>query len=193
MERTSAQTTFASAPGEFDKRLFQLFLNIMSDPRMAAFGMGFGAATRKIPSMAQDARYTGVYNKATTQGLPLWRGFGKQAPADPGDFGIGPYYSTSRERASMYGPKLRRDNLRFENPLVMHVKDVYNLTDDFNTVRGKFADRFKASKDLGQTARLLGHDAIIAVKPKGSYSKDGLYTELEVVDLRPFGYNMKEK
>ena len=43
-QRTSGQTTLAAAPGERDRQAFQMALDILSDPRNAWMGVGFGMA-----------------------------------------------------------------------------------------------------------------------------------------------------
>lgn len=117
-----------------------------------------------------------------SKGMPAYRGVKEgRPPQDPGDFGVGEYFSTSSSRAKNYG-RLTQQKLQLQNPLVLSSKEAYEkLTHTFETVTGP--NRKAAAEALTEELRKLGHDglAIInemsgeiefvrfpAVQPKGS-------------------------
>jgi hypothetical protein len=124
--------------------------------------------------------YESIYKKATTDGLKLWRGWktAGDSPADPGDFGAGTYYTTHQVRAKQYGPDLKQHTIIFKNPLVMTVKQAYDLADKYHTVRGTQEERKNGALEMSRYLRSRGHDCLIAVTVfRGVH-------ELEVVDFR---------
>jgi hypothetical protein len=70
-------------------------------------------------------------------GLPVFRG--KQdgrAPSDPGDFGQGTYYSTSKARAANYGA-LKPFTIVLTKPLLLTVEEAYTqIADRYGTISG---------------------------------------------------------
>lgn len=115
-------------------------------------------------------------------GLSLWRGeCPMRRPSDPGDFGAGPYWTTSAARARTYAGSsgvLRRVSAVFAAPLVLDAADAYGLAERYGTLHGSPEARKAAALTLAEDLRQAGHDALIAVhRHRGR-------AELEVVDLR---------
>ena len=63
-EKTSGQTTLASAPGEWDRQVFQKAMDILSDPRNAWLGFGPLAGVKWTPKAAINA-----YEQLSKRGL----------------------------------------------------------------------------------------------------------------------------
>jgi len=64
--------------------------------------------------------------------IHVYRGI-SNAPADPGDLGIGRYFSTSRATAQAYG-KLTETVVELQNPKVLTVQEALGLIEKFQTV-----------------------------------------------------------
>ena len=99
-------------------------------------------------------------------------------PADPGDFGVGPYWTTSIHRARAYGRKLTQKVLVFQNPLCLGVEEAYDIGEIFGTIHGTsnggLYPRMKASEEMTRVILALGFDGIVVTH------RDG---ELECVDI----------
>lgn len=111
----------------------------------------------------------------------LYRGIGYIKPADPGDFGIGLYYSSNKSRAKQYGNRILHVEVGLDNPLYLSVEKAYDLADKYGTIRGnlpigygigKREDRELAAKWMTRDLQKKGYDGIVVTE------KDG---ELEVV------------
>lgn len=186
-DRDSFQTTLSSAPGQWDKDIAERVFALLNDPRNAWVGLSPLGMLWKVPRFTQSPLYKSVYDKAKTVGIPAWRGTTPhRGPADPGDFGYGPYYTTSKSRAQAYGRDPQKQLLKFKNPLVVDVEQAYDLADWYKTIHGTHNQRLMGSRQLTQDVRLLGHDAIISVSPKRGR---GDRTELE---FATFGFKPTE-
>lgn len=129
--------------------------------------------------MVSDPKFASIHKKATTEGLPLYRGTKEgRKPSDPGDFGKGPYYTSKYYRAKCYGD-VKKEILKFKNPLVLTANKAYDIAQKYGTIHGK--DRHKAAERMARGIMRAGYDAIISVTEnelgRGT-------TELEVVDFR---------
>jgi hypothetical protein len=125
--------------------------------------------------LVSDPRYAAVAERIKT-GLKVWRGERTEhRPADPGDFGAGQYYSTSRLRARSYGT-VRGVLLTFRNPFVIDVHAAYDLAEQYGTIHGSTEQRLAAARQMTADIRAKGYDGFIAVNPdfRGR-------TELEIV------------
>ena len=146
-----------------------------------------------------------IWLKATTPGIPGHRGikeFRKNLPYsnDPGDFGRGIYYTTSKARAKAYG-KTFSTVIKFNNPLVLSVNQAYDLADNYGTIanmrNGKEA--LNGAETMTKTMLSKGYDGLIAINRNLLMKKDseGYYFrshisdfgELEIVDYRPYKIN----
>jgi hypothetical protein len=128
-------------------------------------------------AIAPDARYATIAQRAKT-GLKVWRGQrDDHRPADPGDFGAGQYYSTSRLRAKSYGQP-RQTTLVFNNALVVNVQDAYDLAEHYGTIHGSTEQRLAAAQQMTHDIRAQGYDGFIAVNDQRRVAGQ---TELEVV------------
>jgi hypothetical protein len=107
-------------------------------------------------------------------GLPVFRG--KQdgrAPSDPGDFGQGTYYSTSKARAANYGA-LKPFTIVLTKPLLLTVEEAYTqIADRYGTISGvaghpetgagDFVPRAARAAEATSAVRSLGHDGLAAI------------------------------
>tara|TARA_Y100000034_G_scaffold118135_1_gene158479 strand:+ start:1161 stop:1637 length:477 start_codon:yes stop_codon:yes gene_type:complete len=99
-------------------------------------------------------------------GMMLWRGVKGEgvAPADPGDLGIGTYYSTAKARAKQYGD-LTQDKIVLQNPLIMTDHEAYRtIADEFQTVIGTTESRKRGA--IAATKKMMedGHDGLVSIR-----------------------------
>ncbi len=145
------------------------------------------AGTKQIPKLAEAARPTlagerGVVNLPET-GKPfaalLYHGKGTPSKAgfvsDPGDLGVGEYWTTSQGTAKSYGT-VESAMKAFSNPLVLDEKSATALVEKYGTVQGSTAERLKGAAQLTEDVRKAGYDAIVA---QGWDSPPGYYTVVE--------------
>lgn len=96
------------------------------------------------------------------KGVKLWRGVGGP-PRDPGDLGIGTYYSSYKARARQYArPDLMTDTVRLDAPWVLGDEEAYTqIADRYGTVRGPERTRgaIQATVDMIEA----GHDGLVSV------------------------------
>ena len=118
----------------------------------------------------------GAIRGVLRQGKRLYRGIREHGPSDPGDLGIGAYYSSLKSRARGYG-RLTEAVITLQNPLVLTQTQAYALVDDhFHTCCGEWARRKQGATAATRMLRCLGFDGIVAVN-LGPYRTD----EWEVV------------
>lgn len=143
---------------------------------------------------SQKGQWGRLREKLSSIGINAWRGirerYGREYASDPGDFGRGIYYTTSRARARAYGGEnLIKQNIKLKNPLILDDKSAYDLAaGQYSTVgpahtmeeRMKNAERF--TRDLID----MGYDGVVSVRKKSRYTSGGPPTELEVVDFSPY-------
>lgn len=121
-----------------------------------------------------------------SSGVRVWRGVGNQ-PADPGDFGVGTYYSTQRARAINYGT-LTQTVVKFSNPLVLSTDEAYEqLADRFGTISGipgdpspgasKASSRLAGARAATAALKAAGHDGLVVVNTTSNFP------DLEIVKL----------
>lgn len=109
------------------------------------------------------------------RGMTLHRGVKEagRAPADPGDFGQGTYYSTSQARARCYG-KLTSSTVKLSNPLILTDEEAYTqIADRFGTISGVPGQpcsrirqpdaRPACSATATATLRAEGYDGVVAL------------------------------
>ena len=98
-------------------------------------------------------------------------------PADPGDFGIGTYHTTSKARARCHG-RVAEHVVTLHNPLVMESGKVYELiAERFMTCRGTMASRKTGAVAATRVLRCLGFDGVVSVSL--------VHPELEVLVFPP--------
>lgn len=98
-------------------------------------------------------------------------------PADPGDFGCGPYYTTSHARARCHGSRVISRTITFTNPLVLTAEEAYGIGDDCGTIHGTHAERTAAALFISQSVIAMGFDGIVVRHASG---------EIEAVNLQEF-------
>jgi len=91
----------------------------------------------------------------------VYRGAGLGTPHDPGDLGIGLYYSTSKSYAKQYGV-VRRYRVTLQNPLILQRQEAEELVRRFGTLRGSWEERTRKSGMLTSHLLSLGHDGLVA-------------------------------
>jgi hypothetical protein len=119
------------------------------------------------------------------KGLEVWRGINGEThrPSDPGDFGQGTYYSTSKARARCYG-KPKSNKIELKNPLILTDVEAYNLiADRFGTISGTalkpeagagcFKSREQCAMAATNTLKQMGFDGVVSVNPR--------FNEIEIV------------
>lgn len=124
--------------------------------------------------------YARIGERART-GLKVWRGERcDHRPSDPGDFGAGKYYSTSRARARSYGglAGTRQHVIQFDNPFVITVSAAYDLAEQYGTIHGTLEQRLAAARKLTSDLKSQGYDGLIAVNQR---RRRNTVTELEIV------------
>lgn len=96
-----------------------------------------------------------------TVGVPLYRGErpAGQRPSDPGDFGVGEYWTSKESQAKASG-KPTREIIKLKNPAMLPVSMAYDLADSFGTVSGP--NRAKGAVELTEHMRRSGFDGLVA-------------------------------
>ena len=104
---------------------------------------------------------------------------GCEFASDPGDFGRGIYWTTTKVRAFQYG-EVRTEKVRFESPAVMSLEDAYRLCDQFNCIGHGVSQEQRLLNCEALTKFMLakGYDSLIAI--------DSRSDSLEIVDYRPY-------
>jgi pterin-4a-carbinolamine dehydratase/GNAT superfamily N-acetyltransferase len=100
-------------------------------------------------------------------GVVVYRGVkpAGSAPADPGDFGRGTYFSSKAYRAQTYG-RLTSEKLTLQNPLVLSAHEAYDkLTNLHDTIHGK--NRETNAKLVTQKLQARGYDGLAIVNVRG--------------------------
>jgi hypothetical protein len=98
----------------------------------------------------------------------------KSYASDPGDFGRGQYWSTSKAVAKCYGV-MRSKILYLNRPILMTVKEAYDLAGEFGTITGDpdqphigsgpFDKRQTASGAMSDFMLSIGYDSMIVEHP----------------------------
>lgn len=101
----------------------------------------------------------------------LKKGFRLDVPhvSDPGDFGLGIYFTTNIHRARAIGRVILEVELRLVNPLRLSQKEAYRLVIDelgFDTIHGHGCPEKRAEEARKAREWFLehGHDALISVR-----------------------------
>lgn len=108
-------------------------------------------------------RANGV-RRSIQQGKLLYRGVRDgRWPSDPGDLGIGTYYSSSAIVARCYG-KLTKQVISLKNPLVLSSEVAYEIiAERCMTCRGTNAARTVGATTATRMLQCLGYDGVVAV------------------------------
>lgn len=113
-------------------------------------------ALKKKNQTNRQFMFTG---KAVT--IPLFRGISSSRfPADPGDLGVGPYFTSNKSYAKQYG-KVETKEIYLKNPLVLYGSQGSKLALEYGTLHGTTEERKKASKKLTKDLKKQGYDGII--------------------------------
>ncbi len=124
--------------------------------------------------------------KRLKSGINVYRGVHPRGRAsDPGDFGRGIYYSTSKSIAECYG-EVKRFKLKFANPLILDEKRAYRLgAGIFNTIgNNPHVEESRRKKNCERMARYLlgkGYDGLVSMDSNHLKQK---WTVLEIVDYK---------
>ncbi len=99
-------------------------------------------------------------------GKVLFRGVRESGrPSDPGDLGIGTYYSSWRALAKCYG-KLTTAVIRLRNPYIVSNDIAYELiAENFMTCRGTHERRLVGATAATRMLKCLGFDGLVSVNP----------------------------
>ena len=134
-----------------------------------------------VADMLSPARVSAI-RRSFLNGRLLYRGIREHGPTDPGDLGVGTYFSTSKARARGYG-RLTESVVCLKSPLVLSRSQAYALIDDhFETCRGDFEIRKWGAEDATRMLQGLGFDGLVAVDVA---QRPGWRTEWEVVVFPP--------
>ena len=102
------------------------------------------------------------------QGIAVYRGVRQEgrSPADPGDFGVGSYHSSSAARARQYGA-LTQTMLQLHNPLILTATEAYDkLTHLHDTVTAPMAQRQENAALLTKKLQARGYDGLVIINNK---------------------------
>lgn len=102
----------------------------------------------------------------------LYRGTREGSPSDPGDLGIGTYWTTSEPMARQYGT-VSKDRIRLTNPIYMDLPTINRWLKRYKTLRGAQAQRKAEATRMTADLRKAGYDGIVA---KGWDSPEGHVT-----------------
>lgn len=134
-----------------------------------------------------------LYNKVTTGGIIVYRGirpkYEKVFASDPGDFGRGVYWTTSKARAKSYSSNIITARIVFNNPLILTVNEAYDLADHYNTINEIDIDkRIKNAEIFTRDMLSFGFDGLISIRltRKHKYKEMSFHSELEIVDYRSY-------
>jgi len=120
------------------------------------------------------------------RGIKVYRGTRRNKGefiSDPGDFGRGIYYSTSKSIAKCYG-QVEESIIRFKNPFVMNYNEAYEcVAEQWDTLHGSNKKRIRNAEQLTFDMLIAGYDGFVAVGV-GMFDKKGII--LEVVDYRSY-------
>lgn len=118
-------------------------------------------------------------------GVQVYRGLraGDRRPADPGDFGVGEYHSSSKARARNYG-KVTSVTVTMQNPLVLSATEAYDkLTHTWDTIHaGTWEKRQTNAERLTKELRSLGYDGLAIVNERGGEIEYVTYTRITKAD-----------
>lgn len=118
--------------------------------------------TSLTPERAQEVVERAQFGFTAYRGVATHRG-----PSDPGDLGIGTYFSTQREIAKCYG-HVSTHTIKLANPLVLSRDDAYALiADRWTTCNGRDLDRLEGAIAATEHMQEAGYDGLIAVNPDG--------------------------
>lgn len=91
-------------------------------------------------------------------------------PSDPGDLGVGTYFSSLRSRAANYG-HVTVHVISLKNPLVLSTDVAYDIVaEQFMTCRGPF--RKTGAEAATRVMRCLGFDGVVAVRDGGHQAEE---------------------
>lgn len=91
-----------------------------------------------------------------------YRGESSRGPADPGDLGVGTYYSTSKAYAKCYGTVTKHE-VELQSPFFMRGDQARFFVELHGTLRGSWDQRKENAQALTDYLRDMGHDGIVAM------------------------------
>lgn len=114
----------------------------------------------------------------------LYRGVkpagGRAFASDPGDFGRGIYWTSVKAQAKAYGPEIRRERVRLDNPLRLTATQAYDLAarNYGKFPRGDEGVMLIRAEAMTRDLLVQGHDGLVVMHRHSG--------RLEVVDFRPY-------
>ena len=91
----------------------------------------------------------------------IYRGTRKEGPFDPGDLGIGTYWTTSEPMARAYG-KVTKARIRLNNPFYMDGPTITRWIERYDTLHGTWEQRKAEATRMTNDLRKAGYDGIVA-------------------------------
>jgi hypothetical protein len=91
----------------------------------------------------------------------VYRGSREGGPADPGDLGIGTYWSTSLAMARQYG-SVSKERVRLTNPIYMDLPTINRWLERYDTLHGSMRQRKAEATRMTNDLRQAGYDGIVA-------------------------------
>lgn len=124
------------------------------------------SAIKWPPSVPLSEDQKNAYKAQLISGRKFFRGVNQQRRrSDPGDLGVGTYFSSNPEIARCYG-KLTTAVLRFRNPIVLSRDEAYErISDVFLTCSGTNAARTAGARAATRVLLCLGFDGLAAIDP----------------------------
>lgn len=92
----------------------------------------------------------------------IYRGVREGGPTDPGDLGIGTYWTTSQAMAKQYGT-VTKQRVRLNNPFYMDLETARRwIPERYDTINGTFEQRKAEATRMTNDLRKAGYDGIVA-------------------------------
>jgi len=82
------------------------------------------------------------------------------SPADPGDLGVGEYWTTYETMAKSYGD-VKKENIKLNNPLFLTKDEAVKLVEEYGTVKGGWYSRKAGAEMLTEDIKNQGYDGLV--------------------------------
>jgi len=123
----------------------------------------------------------------------MYRGVNGGKPSDPGDFGIGEYWTSSRGQAKCYGVKKVIEKLFcFEKALWLTSTEAYDLAAKYgDNLHGSWEERLMVSKAITYDLMKKGIEGMVVFHHKHGFDHGKGFGRIEIVDYRVISNNPK--
>lgn len=92
----------------------------------------------------------------------IYRGVGEKGPQDPGDLGIGTYWTTAISTARQYGTVIKK-RVRLTNPFYMDRETALRwIPERYDTLHGTLEQRKAEATRMTSDLRKAGYDGIVS-------------------------------